>query len=44
MTEKTSWTEPRRLMIRRVCMGIQSMMDEISKGLAGTDRPMFPMR
>ena len=44
MTEKTSWTEPRRLRIRRAYMGIQATMYEISKGLTGANRPMFPMR
>jgi hypothetical protein len=44
MTEKTSWTEPRRLLIRRVCMGMQSRMYGISQALTGANRPVFPTR
>jgi hypothetical protein len=44
MTEKTSWMELRRLLIRRVCMGMQSRMYGISTALTGADRPVFPRR
>ena len=40
MTEKTSWTEPRRLMIRRVFMGIQSRRYGVLTGVTGADRPV----
>jgi hypothetical protein len=44
MTEKTSWTEPRRLMIRRVFMGIQSRRYGVLTGVTGADRPVSPTR
>jgi hypothetical protein len=42
MTEKTSWTEPRGPMTRRVCMGIQLRRYGVWRGVTGADCPVFP--
>jgi hypothetical protein len=44
MTEKTSWTEPRGPMTRRVCMEIQSRRYGVLRGVTGADCPVFPPR
>jgi hypothetical protein len=42
MTDKTSWTEPRGPMTRRVCMGIQSRSYGVWRGVTGAACPVFP--